>query len=74
MVWPMIRQSFSCGNPLSVMYSWERMGDSPFTEFGEEETPMYLPPIFHPTMVADIPLGRFRVIEYSATFNETRPI
>jgi hypothetical protein len=32
---------------------------------------MYFPPTFYSTIVVDIPLGRYRVIEYFATFDET---
>jgi hypothetical protein len=36
--------------------------------------PCICPPRFHSTIVMDIPLGRYGMIEYSATFDETRPI
>jgi hypothetical protein len=36
--------------------------------------PSICPPRFHSTIVVDIPLERYRAIEYSATFDDIRPI
>jgi hypothetical protein len=41
-------------------------------EFGEEGTPMYC--ICCPTFHSTITSGRYRAMEYSATFDDTRPI
>jgi hypothetical protein len=35
---------------------------------------MYLSLRFHSTIIVNIPLERYRVIEYSATFDDTMPI
>jgi hypothetical protein len=60
--------------PQYVAYPREETGWRVRPDFDEEGSPMYLSPRFYSTLVVDTPLGRYRAAEYSATFDDTRPI
>jgi hypothetical protein len=54
------------------MHPREGTGDASPPDVGEEGTPMFFLPRFHSTIVVDIPGGRYRAIEYSAKFDDSK--
>jgi hypothetical protein len=57
-----------------VGYPWEGMGVHPPINLVRRGRPCICHPRFHSTLFVDIPLGRYRMIKYSAIFDDTRPI